>query len=75
MREARPLMLEGGCFVTDLRAGLPERLGTMAIWDLIGRRTGAGAISLRTIELAGGDSPAWRNPARWLTWLRSSHSA
>jgi len=55
-------MLEGGCFVTGLREGVPRRQGTLQIWNLVGRDTGAVAISLRALEMAPGVSPAWSNP-------------
>src|SRR3989304_5219445 len=49
--------LEGGCFVTHLRAGEPVREGTLSCWPLVGKRTGAAHISLRAYEFAPGSAP------------------
>src|SRR5688500_17956792 len=51
--------LEGGCFVTHLRAGAPSwTQDNLRIWSHVGRSAGSEAITLRTIELAAGVSPA-----------------
>ena len=44
-----------------MREGLPAINGTLRIWNQVGRRTGAQAISLRTMEFAPGLSPGIRN--------------
>jgi mannose-6-phosphate isomerase-like protein (cupin superfamily) len=56
-----PVTLAGGCHVSEMREGPPLTLGTLRIWNQIGRATGAQAISLRTIEFAPGLSPGIRN--------------
>jgi|SRR5882724_7035745 len=56
-----PLILEGGCRVSEMREGVPNIEGTLRIWNQIGRATGAQAISLRTMEFAPGPSPEIRN--------------
>src|SRR5437762_2001324 len=53
--------LEGGCGVSEMRAGPPVVNGTLRIWNQIGRATGAQAISLRILEYAPGLSPGFRN--------------
>ena len=53
--------LEGGCRVTDLREGEPERQGSLQVWTHFGRRSGASAISLRVLDLAAGLSPPLGN--------------
>jgi mannose-6-phosphate isomerase-like protein (cupin superfamily) len=53
--------LEGGCRVSEMRAGAPLVSGPLRIWNQIGRATGAKAISLRIIEFATGLSPGIRN--------------
>ena len=53
--------LEGGCRVSEMRAGAPLVHGTLSIWNKIGRATGAQAISLRILEFAPGLSPGFRN--------------
>ena len=55
------VILEGGCRVSEMREGAPVVEGTLRLWDRIGRRTGAQAISLRVMEFAPGLSPAIRN--------------
>lgn len=49
--------LEGGCRVSEMRAGALVVNGPLRIWNQIGRATGAEAISLRIIEFAAGLSP------------------
>src|SRR5437016_9816692 len=56
-----PLILEGGCRVSEMREGVPNIEGTLRIWNQIGRATGAQAISLRVMEFAPGQSPEVRN--------------
>src|SRR5258706_9251752 len=56
-----PLILEGGCRVSEMREGVPNIEGTLRIWNQIGRATGAQAISLRVMEFAPGLSPEIRN--------------
>lgn len=53
--------LEGGCRVTELREGAPAENGTLRVWNQIGRRTGAQAISLRVLEFSPGLSPGIRS--------------
>src|SRR5204862_1230400 len=53
--------LEGGCRVSEMRAGEPVVNGTLHIWNQIGKATGAQAISLRVMEFAPGLSPGIRN--------------
>jgi mannose-6-phosphate isomerase-like protein (cupin superfamily) len=55
------ITLEGGCRVSEMRAGEPLIEGTLRIWNRIGRATGAKAISLRVLEFAPGLSPGIRN--------------
>jgi mannose-6-phosphate isomerase-like protein (cupin superfamily) len=57
------VLLEGGCFVTEMREGACSTNGTLSIWNLIGRAVGAKAISLRTLEFRPGLSPEIRNAA------------
>jgi mannose-6-phosphate isomerase-like protein (cupin superfamily) len=56
-----PVDLEGGCRVSDLHEGEPIVAGTLRIWNRIGRKTGAEAISLRVLEFAPGLSPVIQN--------------
>src|SRR5260221_12176134 len=56
-----PLILEGGCRVSEMREGVPIIEGTLRIGNQIGRATGAQAISLRIMEFAPGQSPEIRN--------------
>src|SRR5260221_3668013 len=56
-----PLILEGGCRVSEMREGVPIIEGTLRIWNQIGRAAGAQAISLRIMEFAPGQSPEIRN--------------
>lgn len=58
-----PVLLEGGCRVSDLREGEPEVLETLRIFRHVDRTTGASAISLRVLEAAPGRSPALGNAA------------
>ena len=58
--------LEGGCFVSDMRAGSPVVAGTLSRWDLIGPQNGAKAISLSILEYGTGLSP-------WLSAPDSDH--
>jgi mannose-6-phosphate isomerase-like protein (cupin superfamily) len=53
--------LEGGCRVTHYREGDPAEVGTLRLWQQVGRAAGATAISLRTLEFAPGLSPGLRN--------------
>jgi mannose-6-phosphate isomerase-like protein (cupin superfamily) len=55
------VILEGGCQVSEMRAGEPATKGTLRIWTRIGRATGAQAISLRVLEFAPGLSPTLSN--------------
>ena len=41
--------------------GAPEVVGTLKIWNRIGKATGADAISLRVLEFESGTSPVLRN--------------
>ena len=58
-----PILLEGGCRVSELREGEPETRANLRIFRHVGRTTGASAISLRVLELAPGRSPALANAA------------
>lgn len=51
------VQLEGGCFVTDMTEPVPVVIGTLSRRDIIGRHTGAQAISLSILEYASGLSP------------------
>jgi mannose-6-phosphate isomerase-like protein (cupin superfamily) len=53
--------LEGGCRVSQMREGEPIVQGTLRIWNRIGQKTGAQAISLRVMEFAAGMSPTISN--------------
>jgi len=53
-------ILAGGCRVWALTEGRPRRLGRLKIWNRVGRRSGARAISLRVMELEAGLSPGMR---------------
>ena len=53
--------LEGGCRVTALREGPPDRVGTIRVWSHVGRAVGARAISMRVLEFEHGISTAFRN--------------
>jgi len=51
------VILEGGCFVSDWRENTPVVSGTFSERKVIGRSTGAQAISLRILEFGQGLSP------------------
>jgi len=51
------VLLEGGCFVSDMREPAPLVTGTLSRRDIIGPQNGAQAISLSVLEYAGGLSP------------------
>ena len=53
--------LEGGCLVAQRDEGYPLRRGTLKLWRLVGRETGANAISLSALEFSPGVSPGLRN--------------
>ena len=53
--------LVGGCRVSAMREGTPHVVGTLSIWNQVGKATGAKAISLRILEFGVGLSPALRN--------------
>jgi mannose-6-phosphate isomerase-like protein (cupin superfamily) len=53
--------LDGGCRVSEMREGDPLIVGTLRIWNRIGRANGAQAISLRVLEFAPGLSSGIRN--------------
>lgn len=55
------VLLEGGCRVSNMTAGVPLTFGTLTIWNQVGRETGASAISMRVIECAPGVSPSFQN--------------
>ena len=48
---------ESGCQVTSLREGVPQTLGTVRAWTHVDCRSGATAISFRTLEFAPGRAP------------------
>jgi len=54
------VVLEGGCFVTDWMETSPVVTGTLSERKVIGRSTGAQAISLRILQFAQGLSPGLR---------------
>ncbi len=56
-----PVILEGGCRVSEMHEGESFVEGTLRIWNRIGRDSGAQAISLRVMEFAPGLSPVMRN--------------
>lgn len=53
--------LEGGSVVAELHEGVVAEAGSLRVWSVLGRRAGANAISLRTIEASPGLSPGLRN--------------
>ena len=55
------VILEGGCRVSEMRAGPPLKIGNLKIWQHVGRAQGAQAISLRVLEFGKGISPALHN--------------
>src|SRR5882672_9861021 len=56
-----PVILEGGCRVTDMCEGDPVIDGMLRVRNQIGRATGAQAISLRVMEVSPGSSQGIRN--------------
>ena len=55
------VVLEGGCRVSTMHEGPPHVLGSLKIWNQIGKANGAEAISLRILEFGPGTSPGLRN--------------
>lgn len=55
------VLLEGGCRVTHMREGTPDVCGPLRVWQQVGRKVGARAISLRLLEFSQGLSPGLRN--------------
>ncbi len=55
------VVLEGGCRVSTMHEGDPHVLGSLKIWNQIGKAAGAEAISLRILEFGPGSSPGLRN--------------
>lgn len=55
------VVLEGGCRVSTMHEGAPHVLGSLKIWNRIGKANGAEAISLRILEFGPGISPGLRN--------------
>ncbi len=55
------VVLEGGCRVSTMHEGTPHVIGSLKIWNQIGRANGAEAISLRILEFGPGLSPELRN--------------
>jgi mannose-6-phosphate isomerase-like protein (cupin superfamily) len=53
--------LAGGCRVSAMREGTPHVVGSLSVWNQVGKATGAKAISLRILEFGVGLSPALRN--------------
>lgn len=53
--------LGGGCRVSAMREGKPHVVGSLSIWNQVGKATGAKAISLRVLDFGIGLSPALRN--------------
>jgi mannose-6-phosphate isomerase-like protein (cupin superfamily) len=58
------VLLEGGCRVSEIHDGEPQREGALSIWTHIDQSTGAKAVSLRILEFAPGASLVLRNEAR-----------
>src|SRR5436190_2941227 len=56
-----PMILEGGCRVSQMHEGAAIENGTLRIWSHIGRDAGAQAISLRILEFQPGISPGLKN--------------
>src|SRR5678815_5635083 len=50
-----------GCRVSKMHDGAPEVVGSLKIWNRIGKATGADAISLRVLEFEPGTSPVLHN--------------
>ncbi|HEU0252840.1 MAG TPA: cupin domain-containing protein [Pyrinomonadaceae bacterium] len=55
------VVLDGGCRVSTMNEGTPHVLGSLKIWNQVGKATGADAISLRVLEFGPGVSPGLRN--------------
>ena len=55
------VVLEGGCRVSTMHEGAARVLGSLKIWNQIGKANGAEAISLRILEFGPGTSPGLRN--------------
>lgn len=53
--------LVGGCRVSAMREGTPFVVGSLSIWNQVGKATGAKAISMRILEFGVGLSPGLRN--------------
>lgn len=53
--------LVGGCRVSAVREGTPHVVGSLSVWNQVGKATGATAISLRILDFGVGLSPALRN--------------
>jgi len=53
--------LVGGCRVSAVREGTPHVVGSLSVWNQVGKTTGATAISLRILDFGVGLSPALRN--------------
>jgi mannose-6-phosphate isomerase-like protein (cupin superfamily) len=56
-----PVILEGGCRVSQMQEGTAIKNGTLSVWAHIGCETGAQAISLRILEFEPGTSPGLKN--------------
>ena len=55
------VVLEGGCRVSTMHEGIPSVVGSLKIWNQVGKAIGADAISLRILEFGPGASPGLRN--------------
>ena len=55
------VVLEGGCRVSTMHEGAPQTIGSLNVWNQVGRASGANAISLRILEFGPGASPVLRN--------------
>ena len=53
--------LVGGCRVSAMREGTPHVVGSLSVWNQVGKATGAKAISLRILDFGVGLSPGLRN--------------
>src|SRR5688572_20472378 len=53
--------LVGGCRVSVVREGTPNVVGSLSIWNQVGKATGAKAISMRILEFGVGLSAGLRN--------------
>jgi mannose-6-phosphate isomerase-like protein (cupin superfamily) len=55
------VVLEGGCRVSKMHEGEPRVIGSLSVWNQIGKASGAEAMSLRILEFGAGISPGFQN--------------